>query len=109
MFLHDIEKPFLYSAMLPEYMGKESRQQFREHLYSEFKFEFTPNQVNALTYVEGARDADYVPGERPERPLAALCHAADFLSARVMYNLGSPDYITPPEELYAEAPGATNE
>lgn len=92
MFLHDIEKPFIYE-MDPHggvtklhTMSKSQRKDFRQDVIDSYGFEITPTMANALQYVEGVHDEDYVPGERADQPLAAVCHAADTLSARAFYN-----------------------
>lgn len=91
IFLHDIEKPFMYGDNVPGVIqdclqSKVERKQFRADMIEEFGFVLTPTMENALKFVEGVRDNDYIPGERADQPLAALCHAADNLSARGMYN-----------------------
>lgn len=92
MFLHDIEKPFIYEfdpagkIKILRKMTKPDRKQFREKIIEDYGFEITPTMANALQFVEGVRDSDYVPGQRADKPLAALCHAADNLSARVFYD-----------------------
>lgn len=96
MFLHDIEKPFVYgfaddeSIVIENPMGKQERKEFRRDIIERYGFILTPTMVNALKYVEGERDADYVPGGRAEQPLASLCQVADNLSARGFYDHGRP-------------------
>jgi len=95
MFLHDIEKPFMYDfdyegnivpSELANITAKPERKQFRQDLIDRYGLKLTPNQQNALEFVEGVRDDKYVPGQRADKPLAALCHAADNYSARVLYS-----------------------
>ena len=92
LFLHDIEKPFIYdfdgsgNVIKVVDMPKAERKAFRADMIERYGFELTPTMENALQYVEGVRDEDYVPGERVEKPLAALCHAADLGSARIYYS-----------------------
>ncbi len=94
MFLHDIEKPFVYgfaengSIIIENPMSKQERKEFRRDIIERYGFILTPTMVNALKYVEGERDADYVPGGRAEQPLASLCQVADNLSARAFYDHG---------------------
>lgn len=88
LFLHDIEKLFIYdfdengSVIKLVDMPKPERKAFRAAVIEDYGFEITPTMENALLHVEGVRDEYYVPGERADQPLAALCHAADNLSAR---------------------------
>jgi hypothetical protein len=97
LFLHDIEKPFIYEISADgeintvKRMTKADRKVFRAWVVDTYGFELSPTMENALLYVEGVRDEYYVPGERADQPLAALCHAADNLSARALYNFGRPD------------------
>lgn len=90
MFLHDIEKPFIYSTdpalEVIELRTKKGRVAFRDFVIEEFGFELTETMENALKYVEGVRDKDYIKGQRQMGPLAALCHTADLISARLGYN-----------------------
>ncbi len=92
MFLHDIEKPFIYqmntdgSVTKRQTMTKNQRKDFRQQVIDSYGFEITPTMTNALQYVEGVHDEDYIPGERVDQPLAALCHAADNISARAFYD-----------------------
>ncbi len=96
MFLHDIEKPFMYGVQSDGFvvktatMTKADRKQFRQAIIDEYGFVITDTMVNALLHVEGVRDKYYVPGERADQPLAALCHAADNLSARAFYDHRRP-------------------
>jgi len=92
MFLHDIEKPFMYKIDEFGYietinkMTKCQRKVFRQNIIDDYGFVISPAMENALLYVEGVRDDDYLPGERADWPLAAICHAADNLSARGFYS-----------------------
>lgn len=92
MFLHDIEKPFAYGfdetgkVVKAVEMPKARRKQFRADVIDQYGFVLTPTMANALMYVEGERDVDYIPGGRAEHPLASLCQVADNLSARGFYD-----------------------
>jgi len=92
MFLHDIEKPFIYafdkdgSITHTREMTKQDRKAFRKDIIEKYGFILAPTMTNALTYVEGERDVDYIPGGRAEQPLASLCQVADNLSARAFYD-----------------------
>lgn len=92
MFLHDVEKPFIYAwddqggIRRVTSMTKAERKAFRQDIITTYGFCITPAMQNALQFVEGVRDDDYVPGKRADWPLAALCHAADNLSARGLYS-----------------------
>ena len=91
MFLHDIEKPFLFqvnddgSIGNRSQMTKPERTQFRADFIRRFGFELDARHWNGLDFVEGVRDHLYIPGNRADKPLAALCHAADNMSARAYY------------------------
>jgi len=101
LYLHDIEKPWKYEG-LPQVMGhvitkqfrelptntKEERVAFRDALIFHYGICLTPEQKNALKYVEGVRDADYTPGARTMGELAAFCHTCDLLSARMWHDKG---------------------
>ena len=92
MFLHDIEKPFAYGfdelgkVVKVVEMLKTQRKLFRADVIDRYGFVLTPTMANALMYVEGERDVDYIPGGRAEHPLASLCQVADNLSARGFYD-----------------------
>jgi len=96
MFLHDIEKPFVYGfddeghVLIENPMTKQERKLFRKGVIEEFGFILSPTMANALTYVEGERDVDYIPGGRAEQPLASFCQVTDNLSARAFYDHGRP-------------------
>lgn len=92
MFLHDIEKPFIYEfdksnneVIARIKMSKADRKAFRQEIIDTYGFHITPTMQNALLHVEGVRDEYYVSGERADQPMAALCHTADNLSARGFY------------------------
>ncbi len=100
LFLHDIEK--LWRCVLvegmpvldesgrfqvhPELESKAARLALAAAKIAEYGFQLTPQQQNALRYVEGMRDGDYRQGERVMLPLAAFCHACDLWSARLFYD-----------------------
>ena len=98
LFLHDIEKPFVYkigedgSVVTDQPMDKVERRKFRADVIDRYGFWLSPTMANALQFVEGERDADYVPGGRAEQPLASLCQVADNQSARGFYDHGRPDW-----------------
>ena len=95
MFLHDIEKPFKDGYTLQIKDGpivdatKENRRKFRADLIEKYEIVLTPEQLNALRYVEGVPDCEYTPSERTMGELAAFCHSCDILSARLWYDKGA--------------------
>lgn len=95
MFLHDIEKPFKsgddlsYPGKCPWLATKENRRQFRSDVIAKYGITLTPEQENALRYVEGVPDSEYTPGERTMGELAAFCHCCDILSARLWHDKGN--------------------
>ena len=93
LFLHDIEKPFMYTYEKGELIiknselkNKKARQQFREKLIKEYGLPLKEKHWHALKYVEGVRDKDYSPNSRTMNELATLCHLADMASARLWHN-----------------------
>jgi hypothetical protein len=100
LFLHDIEKPWRcliidghpmwgedgQLEIDPALASKAERKAFAAAKLQEYGIELSPQQQNALKYVEGIRDEDYTPGSRLMLPLAALCHMCDMLSARAFYD-----------------------
>ena len=93
LFLHDIEKPWRYQATRsPKYIrvdrgleGKKARAEFRLKLIKKHGIKLTPEQQNALKYVEGEGD-DYTGDGRTMGPLAAFCHMVDTCSARLWFD-----------------------
>ncbi len=94
MFLHDIEKPWKYT-LLPdgtleikeELRDKSAQKSFRNEKLKEYGMVLSPQQENAMRYVEGEIDGSHSTKHRAMGSLAALCHAADIFSARLF-----PDY-----------------
>lgn len=97
MFLHDLEKAWLYRfdrnghIRKKQNLHKAARKKFRADKIAEYGIELTPDQENALLFVEGIPDEPYTPGERLMQPLAALCHNADNWSARGWYDYPKDD------------------
>jgi hypothetical protein len=96
MFLHDIEKPFAKELKAAGKYTKADRKRFRTDTIEKYKIKLTPEQENALRYVEGVPDSEYTPGERTMGELAAFCHCCDILSARLWHDKGenvpAPDW-----------------
>jgi hypothetical protein len=68
--------------------SKEARRKFRNDLIRAYGVKLTPEQENALRYVEGIPDSEYQPGERIMGELAAFCHMCDICSARLWHDKG---------------------
>jgi hypothetical protein len=91
-FLHDLEKPW---RILVDEQGnvsnreglttKESFKKFREDKLATYGLTLTPEQHNALTYVEGEM-GDYSSKRRVMNELAAFCHMVDVWCARGWYD-----------------------
>jgi len=92
VFLHDLEKPFRYTAedgtLVPEppRVEKAELEAFKRDLIAESGIELTSQQANALEFVEGIRDDKYRKDARVMGELAVVCHIADLTSARLWYN-----------------------
>ena len=104
-FLHDLEKPWRIlvgeDGQVSNRKGLTTKmqfRQFREDKLKEYGLHLTPEQYNALTYVEG-EGKDYRSGERVMGPLAAFCHMIDSWCARGWYDH--------PKAINDEWPGAT--
>ena len=82
LFLHDLEKPWKSEI---KFGSKDERREFRELAMILYGIVLTPEQANALRYVEGEGD-DYTNEHRVMGPLAAFCHACDVISARDMHD-----------------------
>lgn len=98
MFLHDLEKPFKYAfdvqgrlVVDPNIRDKADCAAKRNQVMEQYGIQLDPQQANAMYFVEGIRDGDYTPGARLMGELAALCHSADVLSARLWYNYPLPE------------------
>jgi hypothetical protein len=89
MFLHDIEKPFSEELKAEGKYAKADRRRFRADIIQKYEISLTPEQENALRYVEGIPDSEYTPDERVMGELAALCHSVDILSSRLWHDRGS--------------------
>lgn len=92
MFLHDLEKPWLYveDALSQDEKGKllqdkAARKEFRLAKIVEYNIVLTEEQRVALDQVEGIRDKDYSPNNRGFTPLGAFCHMCDLASSRIFY------------------------
>jgi len=77
-----IDPPVLMSS-------KQDRKEFRRNIINDYKIELSPEQWNALAYVEGVPDSEYTPGERTMGELAAFCHCCDIISARLWWDEGT--------------------
>lgn len=93
VYLHDLEKPFVYHMhedgdvdMNPELTEKTAREAFKRTMIDEYGIELSPMQDNALEFVEGIRDHKYKNTSRVMGELAVVCHIADLTSARLWYN-----------------------
>lgn len=88
LYLHDIEKPWRFNRVTgeknPGLVTKAQREEFRLDKLAQYKIVLTPEQQNALKYVEGEGD-DYTPGRRVMNELAAFCHLCDVTSARIWH------------------------
>lgn len=93
VFLHDLEKPWKYEfgtdGQLNEIDAlrgnKPAQHAFRFAKIEEYGIVLTDEQRNGMLYVEGEL-ADYSSRRRVAGPLAALCHMADVMSARVWFD-----------------------
>jgi hypothetical protein len=88
LFLHDIEKPWRIcldtDGTVRNREGldtKEAYLAFREAKFVEYGLTLSPEQQNALKYVEGEYK-DYSSTHRVSNELAAFCHMIDTWSAR---------------------------
>lgn len=98
MFLHDLEKPFKYImddtgqlTRSSEITDKATNAAKRNEIIQQYGIELNAQQSNAMQFVEGVRDKDYKQNARTMGELAALCHSADILSARLWYNYPLPE------------------
>ena len=102
IFLHDLEKPFKFSfdehgklIDNPDIPDKATRAVKRAEVMTKYGIVLDNQQANAMHYVEGIRDGEYTNQARLMGELAALCHCADTLSARMWYNHPLPEVSDP--------------
>jgi hypothetical protein len=93
LLLHDCEKPFRHATdkELENFSWVKERpvksdKAFQKMLIEHYGFQLSNEEWNALRYVEGVPDSEYVEGERIDRPLAAFCHCCDTISARIWHD-----------------------
>jgi hypothetical protein len=85
LFLHDIEKPWLYGGK-PEVVNRfEDYQVFQKMKILEYGFELTDDQWNAIKYAHGEGN-NFKKTERVSKPLAAMLHCCDTMSARIWFD-----------------------
>lgn len=104
LFLHDLEKPWLYRIdhqgeliYIAGIMTKIGRKKLREAKLYEYGISLNVIERNALNYVEGEGEF-YTSERRVMNELAAFCHSCDLWSSR-----GWPNY---PKEEGDPWPGA---
>lgn len=92
VFLHDIEKPWKYEVgpdgqlqHKQEFQTKAAEYEFRDKKLAGYGIALTPDQANALRYIEGESN-EYSGRKRVMNPLAAFCHLADVTSARIWFD-----------------------
>ena len=86
LYFHDVEKIWKYTTGLPA--GFDKDRYYDITLKEEYGIVFSPEERNGLHYIHGESDSEYDPRVRKAGPLAAFCHAADILSARMWYDEG---------------------
>lgn len=93
LFLHDCEKPFRHVSdeklKTFNWITKrptKSDKAFQKQLIEHYGFVISDDEWNALKYVEGEPDSEYVEGNRLQGPLAAFCHVCDTISARIWHD-----------------------
>lgn len=84
IFLHDIEKPWLYNGKI-SIKKRDYRYVFRESLFTKYKISLTEDHFTAIRYIEG-EGKDYSSTKRILNPLGAFCHSCDVISARIWYD-----------------------
>jgi len=96
MLLHDVEKPWKYIQEGGEWVRSEALRERKDAWalqlakITEYGIVLDERQLNALKYVEGEND-DYSSKGRVMNELAALCHCADIVSARLWYEYPKAD------------------
>jgi hypothetical protein len=97
LFLHDIEKPWKYEVgedgthhLKWSLRHKEAQEAFRLQRLAEYGITLTPEQQNAMEFVEGEY-REYSNKRRVSGPLAAFCHLCDVTSARIWFDFPAPE------------------
>ena len=85
LFLHDIEKPWLYGGKPEAVKSFPHYQAFQKHVFGVYGFELTEAHENAIKYAHGEGD-DYKNTELVSKPLAAFLHICDTMSARIWFD-----------------------
>lgn len=102
LLLHDVEKPARYLGLHRSAQGeKGDRAHYRQYLLAHYGIVLSEPQQNAVRYCEGEGN-DYRPGHRVMNGLAALCHAADVLSARLWHDYPRRDDPWTGAEVYGD-------
>jgi hypothetical protein len=93
LFLHDCEKPFRHASdgqlkAFPWISNRPSKSDktFQKKLIEHYGFVISDDEWNALRYVEGEPESEYIEGNRLQGPLAAFCHVCDTISARIWHD-----------------------
>ena len=86
LYFHDVEKIWKYTTGLPADFDKD--RYYDETLKTVYGIVFSEEERNGLHYIHGESDSEYDPHVRKAGPLAAFCHAADILSARMWFDEG---------------------
>ena len=84
LFLHDLEKPWKY-VLKHKFANEKEKKEFINFLLEKYKIILNDDEKNALKYIHG-EGGEYSPDVRVQKPLAALCHAADNNSARISFD-----------------------
>ena len=87
LYFHDVEKIWKYTTGLPKDFDKD--RYYDKTLKEVYGIVFSDEERNGLHYIHGESDSEYDPHVRKAGPLAAFCHAADIISARMWFNEGS--------------------
>ena len=93
LFLHDCEKPFRHAGdeqlkAFPWISSRPSKSDktFQKKLIEHYGFVINDDEWNALRYVEGEPESEYIEGNHLQGPLAAFCHVCDTISARIWHD-----------------------
>lgn len=84
LYFHDIEKMWKYTVGLPEDWNKDLF--LWNELPQRYGIKLTDQELDAIKYIHG-EGSDYSGTHRVMNELAAFCHAADVLSARLWHGM----------------------